>query len=81
MPFPTSGLANVAEALPVARVTESPEMTPDKVPAFVIFHDSTLEHLCARKPATMQQLRAVPGIGETKLERYGRELLEVLCED
>jgi ATP-dependent DNA helicase RecQ len=50
----------------------------DKVPAFVILHDSTLEHLCLRKPNSMLLLRTVPGIGETKLERYGKEILEVL---
>ncbi len=50
----------------------------DKVPAFVIFHDSTLEQLCERKPATLPQLRAVPGIGETKLGRYGKEILDLL---
>jgi ATP-dependent DNA helicase RecQ len=50
----------------------------DKVPAFVILHDSTLEHLCLRKPTSMPQLRAVPGIGQTKLERYGNEILEAL---
>src|ERR1700756_1798640 len=50
----------------------------DRVPAFVILHDSTLEHLCVRKPATLPQLRAVPGIGETKLERYGKEILDLL---
>jgi ATP-dependent DNA helicase RecQ len=50
----------------------------DKVPAFVILHDATLEHLCLRKPASLPQLRAVPGIGEAKLERYGKEILELL---
>jgi ATP-dependent DNA helicase RecQ len=50
----------------------------DRVPAFVILHDSTLEHLCLRKPTSMLLLRTVPGIGETKLERYGKEILEVL---
>jgi ATP-dependent DNA helicase RecQ len=50
----------------------------DKVPAFVILHDSTLERLCLRKPNSMPLLRAVPGIGEAKLERYGKEILEVL---
>jgi ATP-dependent DNA helicase RecQ len=50
----------------------------DKVPAFVILHDSTLEHLCLRKPASLPELRGVPGIGETKLERYGKEILELL---
>ena len=50
----------------------------DRVPAFVILHDATLEHLCASRPGSMPQLRATPGIGETKLERYGKEILEVL---
>jgi ATP-dependent DNA helicase RecQ len=50
----------------------------DRVPAFVILHDSTLEHLCLRKPTSMLLLRTVPGIGEAKLERYGKEILEVL---
>lgn len=50
----------------------------DKVPAFVILHDSTLEHICVLRPGSLQQLRNVPGIGEAKLERYGREILDVL---
>ena len=50
----------------------------DNVPAFVILHDSTLERLCVRKPTSLPLLRAVPGIGESKLARYGREILEVL---
>jgi ATP-dependent DNA helicase RecQ len=50
----------------------------DKMPAFVILHDSTLEHLCVRRPNSAQQLRNIPGIGETKLERYGNEILAVL---
>ena len=50
----------------------------DKAPAFVILHDSTLEHLCLRKPNSLAELRAIPGIGETKLERYGKEILELL---
>jgi len=50
----------------------------DKVPAFVILHDSTLEHLCVLRPNSKLQLRNIPGIGETKLERYGQEILEVL---
>ena len=50
----------------------------DKVPAFVIFHDSTLEHLCMTRPRTLPALRQTPGIGDHKLERYGKEVLEVL---
>jgi len=50
----------------------------DKVPAFVILHDSTLEHLCWSRPGSLLQLRTTPGIGDLKLERYGKEILEVL---
>ena len=50
----------------------------DRVPAFVILHDATLEHLCAARPATLAELRQIPGIGELKLERYGKEILQAL---
>jgi ATP-dependent DNA helicase RecQ len=50
----------------------------DRVPAFVILHDATLEHLCGFRPRTLADLRQTPGIGDQKLERYGAEILEVL---
>ncbi len=50
----------------------------DKVPAFVILHDATLEHLCRARPASLAELRQTPGIGELKLERYGKEILQAL---
>jgi ATP-dependent DNA helicase RecQ len=48
------------------------------VPAFVVFHDSTLEEIARRGPRTLQDLRSVPGIGPMKLERYGSDLLSTL---
>ncbi len=50
----------------------------DEVPAFVILHDATLEHLCAARPRSLAELRQIPGIGDLKLERYGNEILEEL---
>jgi DNA helicase-2/ATP-dependent DNA helicase PcrA len=52
----------------------------DNVPAFVVFHDSTLEEIVERRPATLPELAALPGIGPTKLERYGADVLKVLQE-
>jgi ATP-dependent DNA helicase RecQ len=49
-----------------------------KVPAFVVLHDSTLEELCRRRPATVAELMQVSGIGERKAEMYGAELLRAL---
>jgi len=48
------------------------------VPAFVVFHDSTLETIAALRPGTREALRGVSGVGETKLKRYGEALLEVV---
>ena len=50
----------------------------DKVPAFVILHDATLEHLCLAPPRSLSELRQIPGIGDLKLERYGKEILQTL---
>jgi len=50
----------------------------DKVPAFVILHDLTLEYLCSTLPANLTALRRTPGIGEMKLERYGQEILALI---
>jgi ATP-dependent DNA helicase RecQ len=49
-----------------------------KVPAFVVLHDSTLEELCRQRPSTLTALRRVAGIGERKAEIYGAEILQVL---
>jgi ATP-dependent DNA helicase RecQ len=48
------------------------------VPAFVIFHDTTLEELAALKPSDRVRLRAVRGVGPAKIEQYGDDLLQVL---
>ena len=50
----------------------------NKVPAYVILHDTTLEELCRRRPATRAALMQVPGIGEKKADVYGAEILQAL---
>jgi ATP-dependent DNA helicase RecQ len=49
------------------------------VPPYVIFHDSTLREVAARKPSSLRELSAVEGIGDTKLERHGESLLDALA--
>jgi DNA helicase-2/ATP-dependent DNA helicase PcrA len=51
----------------------------DEVPAYVVFHNSTLEEIAERGPRTLTELAAVPGVGPTKLERYGEEVLAALA--
>jgi len=44
----------------------------------VIFHDATLASIVRAKPADLQALGKVPGIGEAKLKRHGAEVLAVI---
>ena len=53
----------------------------EKVPAFVIFSDATLVDMCHKHPYTMEELLAVSGVGQVKLERYGERFLQLLCQE
>ncbi|MEQ8965980.1 MAG: DNA helicase RecQ [Azospirillaceae bacterium] len=48
------------------------------VPPYVVFHDSTLAAIAEAAPASRQALAAMPGLGATKLERYGADVLALL---
>jgi ATP-dependent DNA helicase RecQ len=48
------------------------------VPPYVIFHDATLRNIAERRPASLDELAQVGGIGGTKLARYGEQVLETV---
>ena len=48
------------------------------VPAYVIFPDRTLIEMAERRPATLDQMAGITGVGAKKLESYGRAFLEVI---
>ena len=48
------------------------------VPAYVIFHDATLREIAATQPSSLAALGQVSGVGETKLAKYGDQVLDVL---
>ena len=50
------------------------------VPAYVVFHDSTLQAIAHARPRTLEDLRGIPGIGAKKLDRYGEALLSITTE-
>jgi DNA helicase-2/ATP-dependent DNA helicase PcrA len=50
----------------------------DAVAPFIVFHDSTIEAIAERRPRSMAELRRVPGVGPTKLDRYGEEIIAVV---
>jgi ATP-dependent DNA helicase RecQ len=47
-------------------------------PAFVVFSDQTLKHLAISRPTSESQLKLIYGIGESKVQKFGSEVLEVL---
>jgi ATP-dependent DNA helicase RecQ len=55
------------------------EAREQKLPAYIIFHDMTLAEIAARRPATLDDLREVPGVGESKLQRYGAAVLGAIA--
>jgi superfamily II DNA helicase RecQ len=48
------------------------------VPAYVIFHDTTLEAVAEHRPRSRGELLTIPGIGPVKLERHGEALLDLV---
>jgi ATP-dependent DNA helicase RecQ len=48
------------------------------VPAYVVFHDATLAAIAVANPENLNDLLRVPGVGDSKLRKYGEEVLEVL---
>ena len=50
------------------------------LPPYVIFHDATLLEMVRRRPKDLAELGRIPGIGKSKLDRYGETFLAVLRE-
>ena len=48
------------------------------LPAYVVFHDATLAAMARDRPATLDHLAGISGVGAKKLEAYGRQILRVL---
>ncbi|MGN6156043.1 MAG: DNA helicase RecQ [Sphingomicrobium sp.] len=48
------------------------------VPAYVVFHDSTLREIASVRPQSLAELGQVDGVGEVKLRRYGNAMLDAV---
>jgi len=56
------------------------EARSQSVPAYVVLHDSTLAEIARSRPAGLDALGGIGGIGAKKLERYGQALLGLIAE-
>ncbi|WP_143322453.1 DNA helicase RecQ [Clostridium sp. HBUAS56010] len=50
----------------------------EKVPPYIVFSDKTLLHMAVIKPKTKEEMLTVSGVGEFKVEKYGKSFLEIL---
>jgi ATP-dependent DNA helicase RecQ len=69
--------APLFEALRVWRRERAAEQ---KLPPYVIFHDTVLAAIARSRPATAEALAGINGVGQTKLDRYGADVLRVVAE-
>jgi ATP-dependent DNA helicase RecQ len=53
------------------------EARRQELPPYVIFHDATLIEVARRRPASLDALADIPGIGRSKLDRYGAAVLAI----
>jgi ATP-dependent DNA helicase RecQ len=65
------------EALRAWRLEEARRQ---ELPPYVIFHDSTLTEVARRRPSSLAALAEIPGVGRSKLERYGGAVIAVVIE-
>ena len=48
------------------------------VPAYVIFHDATLKEIARARPASLDALQGISGVGAKKLDAYGEEIISLV---
>jgi len=69
-----------AELLAALKALRGALAKAQKQPAYVVFPDRSLIEMAAAKPATLDELSRVHGVGAAKLERYGKAFLAVIRE-
>jgi ATP-dependent DNA helicase RecQ len=72
--------ADVRARFEALRAWRRDRASEQHVPPYVIFQDKTLLEIATREPGTLDALAAIPGVGQTKIDRYGAGVLTVLAE-
>ncbi|MCZ2847374.1 DNA helicase RecQ [Modestobacter sp. VKM Ac-2978] len=70
--------ASAAPAFERLRAWRAATAKEQGVPAYVVFHDATLRQIATEEPATLAALGTIGGVGATKLERFGQQVLDAL---
>jgi DNA helicase-2/ATP-dependent DNA helicase PcrA len=77
---PQVGQAADPEVLTALKDWRSKAARAAGVPAYVIFHDTTLAAVAEARPRDRDSLLALPGLGPVKADRYGEELLDLISQ-
>ena len=63
------------------RAWRAREAKSQAVPPYVIFHDTVLREIAAVRPASLDELGEIKGVGASKLARYGSAVLDLVAAD
>ncbi|MFP5296262.1 MAG: HRDC domain-containing protein, partial [Alphaproteobacteria bacterium] len=70
--------ADVRARFEALRAWRRERAAEQRVPPYVIFQDRTLLEIAMAEPGTLDALGHIPGVGQTKLDRYGKAVLAAL---
>jgi ATP-dependent DNA helicase RecQ len=60
------------------RTWRAVEAKAQRIPPYVIFHDTVLRDIAAVRPTSIEELGQIKGVGTSKLQRYGASVLDLL---
>ena len=63
----------------VLRAWRAEQAKTQRIPPYVIFHDSVLRDIAAGHPSSLDDLGQIKGVGASKLARYGKAVLTILA--
>ena len=75
---PEAGRDFDAELFERLRSWRGEQARSQKVPAYVVLHNSHIEEIAARKPRSAHELGSIKGIGLRRAARYGQEILALV---
>lgn len=76
-PEPESAAVN-QDLLTALKQWRAKRAASDSVPAYIIAHDSVLELVATKLPASPRMLLGLKGFGGRKVEQYGDEIIEIV---
>jgi ATP-dependent DNA helicase RecQ len=51
-----------------------------KLPAYMVFHDTTLKDMASKLPADLSEMKDISGVGQAKIEKYGSRFLDAILQ-